>query len=174
MITYDVLFDRTMGHEGKLSLDPNDDGNWTGGEVGKGELRGSMYGISAAAYPHLDIARITREQAKAITYEDYYAPLGIERFCDAMKFQMLDAAYNHGMYNAVRMFQRAVKVKDDGIIGPKTLAAAKAMSESDKVYRFMAARIRFWVSCRTFDKHGKGWMNRAADNLDFAAIDNTD
>lgn len=33
--------------------DANDPGNWTGGEIGKGECKGTNYGISAASYPDL-------------------------------------------------------------------------------------------------------------------------
>jgi hypothetical protein len=38
--------------EGGLSMDERDPGNWTGGAIGKGELRGTKYGISAQTYPH--------------------------------------------------------------------------------------------------------------------------
>ena len=42
-------------HEGGWQHDPRDRGNWTGGEVGRGECKGTKYGISAASYPALDI-----------------------------------------------------------------------------------------------------------------------
>ena len=42
-----AALDETWGHEGGLSLDPNDRGNWTGGKKGSGELRGTKYGIAA-------------------------------------------------------------------------------------------------------------------------------
>lgn len=173
-IGFDKLFDRIMGHEGKLSLNPKDRGNWTGGKVGVGELKGSKYGVSAMSYPDLDIASLTREQCKAIVYEDFYHPLGMHRFCDAMRFQMLDAVYNHGPYYATKIFQRAVKSKDDGIAGPKTFRAAEAMSESDKLLRFAAYRMFFTAKLESFDDFGEGWINRQAQNLLYAAEDNTD
>jgi hypothetical protein len=36
-------------------MDERDPGNWTGGAIGKGELRGTKWGISAQTYPQIDI-----------------------------------------------------------------------------------------------------------------------
>lgn len=44
-----------LGYEGGFTQDPRDPGNWTGGRIGHGQLRGTQHGISAAAYPNLDI-----------------------------------------------------------------------------------------------------------------------
>ncbi|MFH4425265.1 glycosyl hydrolase 108 family protein [Vibrio alginolyticus] len=74
---FDKLFDRIMGHEGGLSLNPKDRGNWTSGIVGVGELKGSKYGVSAMSYPDLDIANLTRTECKEIVYRDFYKALGI-------------------------------------------------------------------------------------------------
>lgn len=174
MASFDTMFDRIMSHEGGLTKNPKDKGNWTGGKVGVGELKGTKYGVSAASYPNLDIENLTREQCKAIVYEDFYQALGMDRFCEPMQFQMMDAAYLHGMRNATKIFQRAVMVKDDGIIGRNTMKAASAMSESDKLLRFGAYRILFTTSLSTFDDFGEGWMNRLAHNFLHAAEDNTD
>lgn len=172
--TYDTIFDRIMGHEGGFTANPKDRGNWTGGKVGVGELKGTKYGVSAASYPHLDIKNLTRDQCKAIVFEDFYQPLGLDRYCAAMRFQIMDSAYLHGTWNTVKFFQRAVMTKDDGIIGRATLKAAKAMSENDKLLRFNAYRIYFIASLSTFADFGAGWMNRMASNLIYAAEDNTD
>ena len=39
-----------FGHEGGLSLDPNDRGNWTSGVIGKGELKGTKFGIASVFF----------------------------------------------------------------------------------------------------------------------------
>ncbi|MFC0406768.1 hypothetical protein [Roseomonas elaeocarpi] len=38
-------------NERGLSMVSTDPGNWTGGQVGKGKLKGTKYGIAAASYP---------------------------------------------------------------------------------------------------------------------------
>jgi hypothetical protein len=48
---FERCMDEVFKHEGGLSLIRADPGNWTGGKVGKGELRGTKYGIAAHAHP---------------------------------------------------------------------------------------------------------------------------
>jgi lysozyme family protein len=169
---FDTVFDRVFGHEGGYSDNPKDPGNWTGGKVGKGKLLGTKYGIAANTYPGINIKDLTEAQAKAIYFEDWWCALDMQRFSKVMQFQMFDAAFNHGMRNASKMFQRAVKSHDDGIIGPKTMIAAKAMDDNDKVIRFLSYRLRFFTDLKTFDTFGRGWSRRVADNLLYAAEDN--
>lgn len=170
MMTFDQAFDRIIGHEGGYSDDPRDLGNWTGGKVGVGELKGTKYGIAAHSYPYLDIKNLTLEQAKEIYKRDFWDILDDAH--PAIKFQLFDAAVNHGHGNAIRFLQRAVKVADDGIWGKRSQAALDAMEHNDVLMRFLAFRLRFWASLKTFDTYGRGWTNRGADNLLFAAEDN--
>lgn len=86
-------------------------------------------------------------------------------------YQVFDAAVNHGIENAVRILQRAVRVADDGNVGPLTLKAVQAMSVTDVLMRFNAKRIRFYTRLSTWSDFGKGWMNRVAGNLDYGADD---
>lgn len=170
MIPFNTAFDRLIGHEGKFTDDPKDKGNWTGGVIGRGELKGTKFGISAAAYPHLDIQNLTLGQAKDIYLHDYWNIIG--RAHPAIKFQLFDAAVNHGHGNAIRMLQRAVGVADDGIWGPVSQNALDGMELNDVLLRFLGYRLRFWASLRSFDDYGRGWTRRGADNLLFAAEDN--
>lgn len=170
-ITFDVAFERLIGHEGRFQNDREDRGNWTSGSVGVGENKGTKYGISAMSYPHLDIKSITLEEAKEIYRRDYWERSGAEDYNGAIGFQVFDAAVNHGIENAVRFLQRAAHVADDGYIGPITLDAVKAMTVTDVLMRFNAARLRFYTKLSNWSSYGKGWANRTADNLDYGAED---
>jgi len=163
--------ERLFGHEGGLSLDPQDPGNWTGGRPGKGVLKGTKYGISAAAYPERDIASLTREHAALIYELDYLTPLRVERFHDGVGFQLFDYAVNAGVDGAIKGLQRALGVVADGKIGPVTLAALNALTETDVIMRVAAQRIRAYVRDPKWATYGAGWMNRMADNLDYGAED---
>ncbi|MAK54665.1 MAG: secretion activator protein [Pusillimonas sp.] len=168
---FDLAFDRLVGHEGKFTDNRKDRGNWTSGRVGVGELKGTKFGISAMSYPDLDIKNLTLEQAKAIYLRDYWLRAGADEYDGAIGYQVFDAAVNHGIENAVRILQRAVKVADDGDVGPLTMQAVKKMSVTDVLSRFNAQRIRFYTKLSTWSEFGKGWMNRVAGNLDYAAED---
>jgi len=171
-MNFDTIFDRVIGHEAGFTDNPSDPGNWTGGKIMSGKLLGTKYGIAANTYPDLDIKNLTVEQAKAIYYEDWYLANGIERFTTAMQFQMFDAAFNHGMKNASKIFQRAVGAIDDGIIGTQTLSCASLYDENDVLLRFLAKRMMFYTSLDAFKDFGAGWSNRIAHNLLYASEDN--
>ena len=67
-----VFVNSILPHEGGFTIDRNDPGNWTGGKVGKGKLKGTKYGIAANTYPKLDIKNLTVAQAEAIYKRDYW------------------------------------------------------------------------------------------------------
>lgn len=159
-MTFDEAFDRLISHEGGYVNDPRDPGGET------------KYGISKRAYPDEDIKNLTRERAKFLYHRDYWKRAKCDEYDIAIGFQLFDAAVNHGIGNASRMVQRAVGVADDGIIGNKTLGAIRAMSANDVLLRFNAERLRFYCNLSTFDRFGKGWVRRVADNLAFASQDN--
>ena len=169
MITFDQAFERLIGHEGGYDASPRDRGNWTSGTIGAGELKGTKYGIAAHVYPHLDIKNLTLDEARLIYLRDYWMVIDAH---SAMRFQVFDAAVNHGRGNAIRMLQRAVGVADDGRWGPVSQRALTGLSVDDQLMRFIAHRLLFWASLTSFDTFGRGWTRRGAQNLLFAASDN--
>lgn len=168
---FDKAFDRLIGHEAGFSDDKKDPGNWTGGRPGVGELKGTKFGIAANTYPDLDIKNLTLDQARAIYFRDWWQKIGADEIDPAIVFQLWDFAVNAGMGTAKRALQRAVGVADDGKIGPRSLAAIKAMTVPDVLLRFNAQRLRFYTSLSTWPTYGKGWTNRVAGNLDYASED---
>lgn len=169
---FDVAFDRVFINEGGFQKDPNDRGNWTSGQVGVGELKGTKFGLAAMTYPDLDIENLSRYEAKEIYKRDWWDALGMDQFRPAMSYQMFDAAINHGMFNATTMVQRAAGANPDGAVGPKTRAAVAAKDLNDLLMLFLAARLEFMTGIRTWDRYGKGWARRIAHNLKLAAEDN--
>jgi lysozyme family protein len=165
---------RIVGHEGEFSDNPLDPGNWTGGIVGQGELKGTKFGISAKTYPDLNIAGLTLPDTVAIYQRDFVRPLKLGRYRDGVAYQLLDFAVNAGPGRAVRRLQRAVGVADDGVVGPVTLAALEALSEGDVIMLLLAERIEFMTYLRNWADASKGWMRRIADNLRFGAVDTGD
>ena len=151
--------ERILGHEGGYSNDPQDPG---------GETR---WGISKRAYPQLDIKNLSVAQAADIYLRDYLAPLRADRYPDGVAFQIFDFAVNSGVGTAIKKFQRAVGVADDGVAGPQTLAAAETLSEAQTIMLVLAERLEFMASLSTFERFGRGWARRLAKNLRFGAVD---
>lgn len=122
-----------LAHEGGYQALPGDPGNWTGGKIGAGELKGTKYGISAAQYPSLDIAALTADEAAAIFRRDFWDRFGLGRLPDPLAAKLFDAAVNIGIEDAVRCLQRALRAcgqhdEEDGKLGAATLATATAVS----------------------------------------------
>lgn len=171
-MNFEKAFERLIGHEGGYSTDRNDPGNWTGGKVGSGILKGTKYGIAANTYPNLDIKNLTIDQAKAIYKKDWWDKLGADQLHPAIVFQLWDFAVNAGKSRAIKELQQAVGVPDDGIIGPKTIAAVKSKDVNDVLLLLTSERLRFYTSLSTWVTYGKGWTIRVAENLKYAAQDN--
>lgn len=158
-MNFDQAFDRLISNEGGYVNNPADPGGETN------------WGISKRSYPTVDIKALTREGAKQIYLADFWNRGRMEEYDAAIAFQVFDAAVNHGIETAVRLLQRAAGVADDGHIGPVTVAAVKAKSVTDMLMLFIAYRIKFWTKLSTWATFGRGWANRAADDLIYAAQD---
>ncbi|MFH7809192.1 glycoside hydrolase family 108 protein [Acinetobacter sp. BSP-153] len=171
-LTFDTAFDRLIGHEGNFTDDPKDRGNWTTGVIGKGQCKGTKYGISAMTYPDLDIRNLTLDQAKAIYKRDWWDRINADDIHSAIVFQVWDFAVNAGMGTAKRKLQKAVNMAEDGIIGPMTIKAIKKADLNDVLMKFNAAKLKHYTSLSTWPRYGKGWTIRTADQLNYAALDN--
>ena len=159
-MNFETAIERILAHEGGYVNNPRDPGGET------------QWGISKRSYPAVDIRALTRDGAKAIYERDFWRPVVSTVADGALQYQLLDAAVNHGMGNAVRFLQRAVGVADDGHWGPMSGAALSRMSAADAHLLFMAERFEFWAKLSAFDAFGRGWTRRGAQNLRYLAKDN--
>lgn len=128
MSTFDSAFAIVVNHEGGYVNNPADPGGET------------KYGISKRAYPTLDIANLTLEDAKAIYKRDYWDALNLD-----------SEPYDH----ALCLFDCAV---NQGVGRAKQLAAA--VSFGPFVVNFQAERALHYASLPTWPTFGRGWMRR--------------
>ena len=141
-ITFDQVFDRTIGHEGGYVNNPNDRGGETNWGVTIATARANGYIGS--------MREMTREQAKQIYFKAFWQRAKCDQYTGAISYQLFDAAVNHGIGNAIRMLQRAANVLDDGIVGPITLSAIKDMTLDDVLMLFLAERLEFFTRLQSF------------------------
>lgn len=164
-LPFPKAFLQLMLAEGGYSNNPRD----TGGET--------MYGITLAvarrhgytgAMKALDI-----EFAKAIYKKDYW-PAYLESLPYTLAYQLFDSNVNSGTSQTTLWLQRALGVKADGVVGPKTVAALLAAPAKDIAILFLAARLTAITAFATWDEFGKGWARRIATNLELLASENSD
>lgn len=163
MITgFSDVWAMTVKVEGEsLSTDRNDPGNWTGGKVGGGEFKGSKFGISAAAFPDLDIASLTYGQAQALGKQHYWDRYSCDQYSPVLGYLVFDAAYNGG--HPIQWLQQSASVKVDGVIGAQTIAAIRRHSVATMAFRFMALRFDYWTSLEIWPVEGRGWIHRGTE-----------
>lgn len=152
-MTFDEAFKLLLAHEGGYINHRADPGGET------------KLGISKRSYPHLDIAALTLADARDIYRRDFWGPAGCDAVPDALKFDLFDCAVNSGVGAAVRMLQRVVCEKADGILGPRTLQAVQSMAPTRLVARFAGARLALMADLPTWPSFGRGWARRIAANL---------
>lgn len=150
---FDEAFDLLIGHEGNYINDPKDPGGETN------------WGISKRSYPQLDIKNLTKEAAKNIYWKDYWVPSAVNLLPDTLIFDVFDTAVNSGPKTAIKIMQKMVGTVQDGVIGPKTLAAIKVLNDANLVYKYNANRLLFMTDLPNWRDAGKGWARRIAYNI---------
>lgn len=163
-LTFQQIFDRLIGHEGGYVNDPRDPGGETNWGVTKRTAQANGYTGN--------MKTMTRQQAYEIYRRAFWLRYNCEQMPDAVAYQFFDAAVNHGFGNASRMLQRAVGVLDDGIIGKYSIEAINCNPISDTLMVLNGERLNFYTRLKNFDRFGKGWVNRVAQNLKYGAQDN--
>lgn len=149
-----------LAHEGGFTRNPKDPGNWTGGKVGVGVLKGTKYGIAANTFPHLDIENLRVEDVGPIYRRNYWDAVKGDQLPAGVSYAVFDFAVNSGPRRAIMALQRAVGVADDGKIGPVTLAAIARRSPEDTITRICADRLAFMRRLSTWPTFGRGWLRR--------------
>ena len=82
---------------------------------------------------------IPMDIVEKIYKDQYWNAMSCDSFPFSIAFQLFDAAVNHGLLNARKLLQRAVGVKDDGIVGALTLAAVRKTPQLTLVYSIQNA-----------------------------------
>jgi lysozyme family protein len=158
---FNTAFAQTIGLEGKFSNDEKDPGNWTGGAVNKGELKGTMYGISAAAYPTLDIASLGLPAVKAIYQRDFWDKMRCDTMPDVVAIALFKEAVNMGPTGAAKALQRSLKVTPvDGVIGQVTTGYATSEAPKLVLEQFLTECAFTYTQMENFSTYGKGWLSR--------------
>jgi lysozyme family protein len=128
--------------------------------VNKGELRGTMYGLSAAAYPKLDIAAQSQPSVKAIYLSDYWDKLKCDTLPDAIAIALFKEGINLGVDGAAKALQRSLKVTADGNIGQMTIGIATSSPPKDVLEGFLTECAYEYTKMGNFAIDGKGWLSR--------------
>jgi lysozyme family protein len=148
-----------LKHEGGYVNHPSDPGGETN------------FGISKRAYPEVDIANLTEEEAAEIYRADYWNKIKGDLLPVPVAILVFDWAVNSGVSRAVKALQTAVGADADGVLGSRTVASVTAAydaSPKDVCDSITNLRQSFVRNIPTYNVFGKGWERRIQETHDFA------
>lgn len=160
---FHAAFKVLMHNEGGYSDNPADDGGET------------KFGISKKQYPHLDIKRLSLEEAKAIYRRDYWNKFGCQ-FIESwpIALVMFDCLVNHNPKGPAKWLQKALLVQQDGKIGPLTIAAANTAHDKGQGLEvaklILIQRIKHFAALGDWPTFSTGWTKRCFDTYLAAAM----
>jgi lysozyme family protein len=157
-MNFQTAFALLLGHEGDFSDHPADPGGRT------------RYGITESVAREVgykgDMRELPLDLAQRVYLEKYWKPVRADDLPPGIRYAVFDAAVNSGPSQATKWLQRALGVEADGVIGPKTLAAAYAQDANALRMRMLAQRLRFMTSLTNWPAFSRGWARRIADLME--------
>ena len=152
----------TLHYEGGIANHPKDRGGLTN------------YGITQKTYdahrdemkaPRRSVELIEDHEIQDIYRNHYWNACNCDALPEALASAVFDMAVNSGTWNAKLTLQRALRVKEDGVIGPATIDAAK--KTPDAVLAFLKRRAKFigevLITRPDQAVFAAGWINRLLD-----------
>ena len=160
---FDACLTEVLKHEGGYVNHPADPGgrtnlgvtqrvyeDWIGHKVDERIMRG-----------------LTRGHVEKLYKVKYWDVLKGDELPKGLDLCVFDFGVNAGTNRAARYLQRMVGTKEDGVLGPVTLAKlaekAKAEGRSALIVQYQDAREGYYKLLKTFPTFGKGWLRRVKD-----------
>jgi lysozyme family protein len=153
---FDLRLPVVLLHEGGFVQHPRD----PGGATKFGITRETLARFRGAPVSMEDVRSLTTAEAAAIYRRLYWDPIRGDELPAGVDLAVFDFAVNSGPSRAVRTLQGALGVSQDGIIGPVTLAAARAADPVVLIRRLSRDRLRFLSRLAIWPVFGRGWRRR--------------
>src|SRR5690606_19150221 len=149
---------------------------WEGGYVNDPLDKGGCtnMGVTIGSYRHYidskgtcaDLKKLTKDQF-TLVFSKFWNRWKADQIMDQQVANILvDWVFNSGTYG-IRIPQRILGIKQDGIVGPITLAAVNAQNPKDFHAKIWAAREKFYHDIVRNNPRQKrflkGWLNRLND-----------
>ena len=157
-MNFDTAFAKLLGHEGDFSDHPADPGGATRFGITEAVARTAGY--------RGDMRELPLDLAKRIYRHEYWDAVRADELPAGIRLVMFDAAVNSGVGQAIRWLQRAVGAADDGVLGPRTLAAVGALSADSVRMKLLAQRLRFMAGLPNWPAFSRGWARRICDLME--------
>lgn len=120
--------------------------------------------------PKSAVQTLGRDEAAAIYDAHYWSRVRGADLPPGLDLVVFDYAVNSGPGRAVKMLQKLVGAAQDGVVGPRTLAALADGDPHELIARLCKARLGFLGALSTFPIFGRGWTRRVSAVLELANV----
>jgi len=156
MADFDIAFKKVIIFEGGY-IDDKDD---KGGET--------KFGISKRSFPNIDIRELTLNNAKQIYKENYWNKIKGDLIDDQdIANNIFDCSVNCGSSTSIRLLQKVINVKIDGILGSITLGSLNKKDPVCVINMFKNERVKYYIDVCKKRKQDKkfffGWIKRTLE-----------
>lgn len=161
-MTVEEMIDRLIDREKGYVDNPVD----AGGPTKYGITLATLHAWRGTPVSAADVANLTVEEARSIYRRNYFFAPHLDEIEDqTLREFMFDFSVNSGPTRAVRALQAALGVDQDGVIGPKTAAALKAVTNRAALFwRVKCERYEALLRYIGLDpeqsEFAAGWANR--------------
>lgn len=151
---FNQIISFTLANEGGYVDNPNDAGGVTN------------FGLSQRTYPNLDMRMLTKDQAIAIYYHDFWIKHPYDQINDYnICRKLFDESVNMGHAEAAKLLQHAVGgITVDGFLGPQSLAAINAADPTSLLSAYQLQIANFYqsliISHPNYKEFLVGWLRR--------------
>ena len=115
-----------------------------------------------------ELKNIPEEHVQEIYKKNYWDRVMADELDTGLDLATFDWAVNSGPGRPARVLQSLVGAKEDGVIGPKTMARIKDTDTVVLLNALAKNRADYYRSLKNFDTFGKGWLRRNEENLEAA------
>jgi lysozyme family protein len=166
-MTDSEIIDAIIEREGGYVDDPAD----SGGPTKFGITQATLTLWKGHPVTAEDIRQLSVNEAREIYRQKYVVEPGFGAIQDdRLRSLLIDTGVNHSPKRAIEMLQRALGLKDDGVLGPQTRGALKIESPGKLWVKLMGERIaaygRLITDKPSQAKFAAGWMARMKGLLD--------
>ena len=154
-----------LHHEGGFVDHPED----PGGATNKGITHKTYAEFLGRPLEDVDeLKNISEEHVQEIYKKNYWDRVMADELDTGLDLATFDWAVNSGPGRPARVLQSLVGAKEDGVIGPKTMARIKDTDTVVLLNALAKNRADYYRSLKTFDTFGKGWLRRNEETLEAA------
>jgi lysozyme family protein len=157
--TFQQALSLIFRHEGGYVDHPLD----PGGATNMGITRATLASHRGRPVSKADVLALDRAEAARVYRARYWDPISADRLPRGLDLAVFDAAVNSGPGRAVRWLQRELSVREDGVVGPVTLAAARAQPIARLIRAYSRRRLGFLEALPTWTVFGRGWRRRVSE-----------